>query len=228
MAAVNGDPWFNLMVGHWWTPEIDLGAVSAAATKRQMTSATWQNFSEQLRQQTTTSLSPDVQKGLTADDLREAFTRGAQQAGDVADTNGVISKSCASAHHCASDLNSRLQSIASEGKSQINQIQQSKDLPPIKLGKIVDVVVQRQQEANSAAAPHTQNVFEAMQNILDQRGIPMSARQFAQQNGIDTTRMLGSPNKETVTQQVRGLLGEGGAPAAPPPQSQPNTFGGKD
>ena len=49
-----------------------------------------------------------------------------------------------------------------------------------------------------------------MQNILDQRGIPISARQFAQQHGIDTTRMLGSPNKETITQQVKGLLGQGG------------------
>jgi Family of unknown function (DUF5631)/Family of unknown function (DUF5632) len=225
MAENNGDPWFKLMVGHWWTPEIDLGVVSAAASKRQMNSATWHNFSEQLRQQLTTSLSPDVQKGLTADDIREAFTRGAEQASDVANTNGVISKSCASAHHCASDLNSRLQTIASEGKSQINQIQQSKDLAPIKLGKIVDVVVQRQQEANSAAAPHTQNVFEAMQNILDQRGVAMSARQFAQQHGIDTTRMLGSPSKETVTQQVKGLLGYGDSPKSSTPGSEDQPFG---
>ena len=44
-------------------------------------------------------------------------------------------------------------------------------------------------------------------NILDQRGIHTSARQFAQQHGIDTTRMLGSPNKEAVTQQVKDILG---------------------
>jgi hypothetical protein len=225
MAANTGDPWFHLMVGQWWTPEIDLGVVDAAATRRQTTSAAWHNFSEQLRQQLTTSLSPDVQKGMTADDLREVFTKGADQASDVANTNGVISKSHAAAHHCATDLNSRLETIASEGKSDINQIQQSKDLPPIKFGKIVDVVIQRQQEANSAAAPHTQNVFEAVQKVLDQRGIHTSARQFAQQNGIDTTRMLGSPSKETVTEHVRGLLGEGGAPKATGP-CEPQTLGG--
>ena len=128
---------------------------------------------------------------------------------------------------CVHDLNSRLETIAHDGKSEINQIQQSKDLPPIKVGKIVEVVMRCQQDANAAAAPHTQNVFEAMQSILDQRGIHTSARQFAQQHGIDTTRMLGSPSKETVTQQVQGLLGEGGGPqGGPAPPESPQAFGG--
>ncbi len=209
MAANSGDPWFKLMVGHWWTPEIDLGVVSAAATKRQMNSTAWHDFSDQLRNQLTGSLSPDVQKGITADNLRDTFTWGADQAGGVAKINEVIHESHSSAHRCASELNSRLETIASEGKTEINQIQASKDLPPVKLGRIVEVVMRSQQDANAAAAPNTQNVFEAMQNILDQRGVPMSARQFAQNHGIDTTRLLGSPSKESITQQVKGLLGEG-------------------
>jgi uncharacterized protein DUF5632/uncharacterized protein DUF5631 len=220
MAAASGDPWFQLMVGHWWTPGVDLGVLTIAATKRQATSSSWQSFSDQLRQQLTGSLSPDLQKGITADDLRDTFQWGAKQAGDVAETNGVIGKSHSAAHRYVSDLNSRLETIADDGKAKIDQIQQSKDLLPVKLGKIVDVVMQCQQDANSAAAPTTQNVFEAMQNILDQRGVPMSARQFAQQHGIDTTRMLGSPSKETVTQQVRGLLGEGGGPPQSPGPAQ--------
>ncbi len=47
----------------------------------------------------------------------------------------------------------------------------------------------------------------------------MSARQFAQQHGIDTTRLLGSPNEETVTEQVKGLLGEGGTPKGATPDA---------
>ena len=214
------------MVGQWWTPEADLGTLTVAANKRQVTSTAWQHFSDELRQQLTGSLSPDIQKGMTADNLRDAFTWGADQAGGVAKTNGVISESHGAAHRCASELNSRLKTIADEGKSEIDQIQQSKDLPPVKLGKIVEVVMRCQQDANSAAAPSTQNVFEAMQNILDQRGIPVSARQFAQQHGIDTTRMLGSPSKETITNQVKGLLGEGGPPS-PPPGDSPRTFGSR-
>ncbi len=226
MAPNNGNPWFQLMVGQWWTPGIDLGVLSAAATKRQATSSSWQNFSDQLRQQLTGPLSSDTQQGITADNLRDTFQWGAEQARDVATTNAVISASHSAAHRCVSDLNSRLETIADEGKAEIDHIQQSKDLPPVKIGKIVDVVMHCQQDANSAAAPYTQNVFEAIQNILDQRGLPTNARQFAQQHGIDTTRMLGSPTKETITQQVTGLLGEGGAPAAPAPRDPPHHLGG--
>jgi hypothetical protein len=85
-----------------------------------------------------------------------------------------------------------------------------------------------QQDANSAAAPCTQNIFEAMQTVLDRRGIPKSARQFAQDHGIDTTRLLGSPSKEAVTQQVKDVLNQGGptdqggpTEANPPDSMQP-------
>jgi Family of unknown function (DUF5631)/Family of unknown function (DUF5632) len=210
-SVTNGaDPWFQAMVGQWWTPPSDLAVVGAAATKRQATSTAWQHFSDQLHQQLSSSLSPELQKGMAADSIREAFTWGAEQAGGVAQTNSVISGAHHSAQQCVHDLNSRLETIANNGKTEIQQIQESKDLPPIKLGKIVEVVMRCQQDANSAAAPSTQSVFEAMQNILDQRGIPVNARQFAQQHGIDTTRMLGSPSKEAVTQQVQGLLSESG------------------
>ncbi len=227
MASTSGDPLFQLMVGQWWTPPSDLGAISTSATKRRATSTAWQSFSNDLRQQLTGSLNPEIQKGLAADSIREAFTWGADQAGDVAKTNGVISDAHHSAHESVHDLNSRLETIAHDGKSEIDQIQQSKDLPPVKLGKIVEVVMRCQQDANSAAAPHTQNVFEAMQNILDQRGIHVSARQFAQQHGIDTTRMLGSSSKESITEQVKGILGEGGPPAAPPHGDAPRSFGSR-
>jgi Family of unknown function (DUF5631)/Family of unknown function (DUF5632) len=214
------------MVGQWWTPPSDLSIVGAAATKRRTTSAAWQSFSNQLRQELSGSLSPELQKGMAADSIREAFTWGADQADDVAKTNGVISDAHHSSQQCVHDLNSRLETIAHNGKSEINTIQESKDLPPVKLGKIVEVVMRCQQDANSAAAPATQNVFEAMQSILDQRGIHVSARQFAQQHGIDTTRMLGSPNKETVTQQVEGILGQTGPPLAPAPSSAQQGLGG--
>ena len=220
-----GDPWFQALVGQWWTPPSDLGVVGAAATKRQTTSTAWHNFSEQLRQELSGSLNPELQKGMTADSIREAFTWGADQASDVAKTNGTISKAHGSAHHWVSDLNSRLETIAHGGKTEINNIQESKDLPPIKLGKIVDVVMRCQQDANSAAAPCTQNIFEAMQTILDRRGTPESARQFAQEHGIDTTRLLGSPSKEAVTQQVKNVLNQGGPTEANPPDSTQPALG---
>ena len=228
MSSLNNgaDPWFQAMVGQWWTSPLDLGIVNAAATKRQATSTAWRNFSDQLHQELSGPLSPELQKGMTADSIREAFTWGAQQAGDVAQTNSVIGDAHHSAHQCVHDLNSRLETIAHNGKTEIHQIQQSKDLPPIKLGKIVEVVMRCQQEANLAAAPSTQNVLEAVQRILDERGIHVSARHFAQQHGIDTTRMLGSPNKEAVTQQVEGLFNQTGPPLSPEVNSPQQGLGG--
>ncbi|MGH3636275.1 MAG: hypothetical protein ACRDTS_19735, partial [Mycobacterium sp.] len=220
------DAWFQLLVGQWWTPESDLNIVGAAATTRRTSATTWQHFSDQLRQELSGSLNPELQKGMTADSIREAFTWGADQAGDVAETNGTISNAHRSAHGWVTDLNSRLATIAHDGKSRIQQIQDSKDLAPIKLGKIVGEVMNCQQEANAAAAPCTQNIFEAMQTVLDRRGIPKSARQFAQEQGLDTTHMLGSPNKETVTEQVKGILNQSGPPKAPTVGDQVPHIGG--
>ena len=176
MAANNGNPWFHVMVGQWWTPEADLGTLTVAANKRHTTSTAWQHFSDELRQQLTGSLSPDTQKKTTADNLRDAFTWGAEQAAGVAKTNSVISDSHGTAHRCAGELNSRLKTIADEGKSEIDQIQQSQELTSGETGQNCrgsDALPR--QDANSAAAPSTENVFEAVQNILDQRGIPVSA-----------------------------------------------------
>jgi hypothetical protein len=121
-ASNSADPWFQAMVGQWWTPPPDLSIVGAAATKRRTTSAAWQSFSNQLRQELSGSLSPELQKGMAADSIREAFTWGADQADDVAKTNGVISDAHHSSQQCVHDLNSRLETIAHNGKSEINTI----------------------------------------------------------------------------------------------------------
>jgi Family of unknown function (DUF5631)/Family of unknown function (DUF5632) len=212
-----GVGWRQILVGQWLTPESDLALVNSAAIKRQATAAAWHHFSEQLTQQLSGPLSPDIQKGMAADNIRGIFQSGASQARDVGDTNGVISKANGSAHEAVTSLNSRLNEIASDGESRIQQIQQSKDLVPIKVGKIVEVVMDCQGQANSAAAPCTQNVFEAMQTILDQRGIHMSARQFAQACGLDTTGMVRSPNESSIRQQVTSMLDNKEGGANPPP-----------
>lgn len=221
----SSNPYRKLLVGLWDTPESDLATVGAAATHRQATASAWHDFSERLTGELSRSISPNLQKGKTADSIRDAFTQGAGQARDVSEINETISRAHTSAHHSASDLNSQLDTIADNGKSRIDTIQNSKESPVIKFGQIVEVVMDCQQQANTAAAPHTQNVFEAMQTILDRRGIPMSARQFAQQHGLDTTRMLGSPSKQSVTEQVKQFLDRPNSPQTPPPSDAPTAPG---
>lgn len=74
MTSVN--QYRKLLVGLWDTPESDLSIVGAAATKRQATATEWHNYSDQLTGELSTSLNPDIQKGMTADSIREAFAWG--------------------------------------------------------------------------------------------------------------------------------------------------------
>ncbi len=139
--------------------ESDLGIVGAAATKRQATSTAWQQFSDSLRQQLSGSLNPELQKGMAADNIREAFQWGADQAGDVAKTNGVISDATSFRTRERERLEFSAGDDRRRGKIRNQRIQQSKDSPPIKMGEIVEVVMQCQQDANAAAAPmHTKRI----------------------------------------------------------------------
>jgi hypothetical protein len=221
-----GGAWGEAMVGHVWTPHSDLTVTSAASTKRQATAAAWHHFSDELRQKLSGPLHPELQKGMTADAIRETFKWCADQGEEVAETNDTIGKAHGSAHDWATDLNFQLAEIAEDGSSKIKQIQESKEPAPVKLGQIVDVVMEGQQRANAAAAPYTQNLFEAIQTVLDRRGIDKSARQFAQEHGIDTTGMLRSPGRETVTNQVQGILNGPDVPQTlPPADSSAAKFG---
>jgi hypothetical protein len=153
-----GGAWGEAMVGDFWTPYSDLNAETAISTKRQASATGWHNFSDELRQKLSGPLHPELQKGMTADAIRETFKWCADQGEDVAETNDTIGKAHNSAHDWATDLNARLAEIAEDGSSRIKEIQESKEPAPVKLGQIVDVVMEGQQHANAAAAPYTQNL----------------------------------------------------------------------
>lgn len=225
--------WGEILVGQFWTPYSDLSIVRAAVAKRKTTSAAWQSFSDQLHETLSGPISPEIQKGVTADTIRQSFTWSADQASDVADINEVISKAHSSGHNSAAELNSQLVTIAQDGDARIKEIQGSRDPAPIKVGKIVEVVAECQQRATTAAAVCAQNIFEAMQAVLAQRGVPKSSRQFAQELGIDSTRMFGSPSKDAIRQQVQALVnGTGSSPMTGGPGSptvtQPESKVGED
>ncbi|EUA42892.1 hypothetical protein I552_7633 [Mycobacterium xenopi 3993] len=172
-------------------------------------------FADTLAQQQFTSLLN--QQGFTADDIRGAHNEGEQHHRRVGATNEVIKSSYQSAHDSGAELMRQLDTIAEDGNSRIKQIQSSKDPLPIKISKITDVVLDCQTQANIKAATHCDNVFSEIQKVLDQRGIPSSARQFAKEHGIDLAGKFGSPNKEAVRQQVEQVLNASGAPASTQP-----------
>lgn len=205
--------WGKILVGQFWTPQSDLTAVSVASAKRKATSVAWQSFSDQLHQTLSGPISPEIQKGASAERIRQMFQWSADQADNVAETNDIISKAHSSGHNSAAELNSQLATIAQNGDARIKEIQDSRDPVPIKAGKIAEVVVECQQQATTAAALCAQNIFEAMQMVLAQRHIPKSSRQFVNEFGMDPARMFGSPNEDTIRQHVQSLVNRAGSAA---------------
>ena len=136
----------------------------------------------------------------------EAFTWGADQAEGVAKTNSVISESHGSAHRCASELNSRLKTIAEEGKVRNQSDSAIQGFASGEIGQNQwkwSCVANRTRILRRRPALRTSS--RPCKTYWTSEEYHMSARQFAQQHGIDTTRMLGSPNKETIAEQVKAF-----------------------
>ncbi|PQM46271.1 hypothetical protein C1Y40_03569 [Mycobacterium talmoniae] len=152
------------------------------------------------------------QEGRTADAGRDAFQAGERLSRETAEKYETIRRSNKSAHDSASELRSALLTIAENGNSRIEEIQQSKDSLPIKVGKITEVVADCQTQANAKAAACAGNMLTDIQHVLDKHGIQVSAQQFASDNGFDTTRMFRSPNTAKIRQQVETTLNAFGPP----------------
>ncbi|SPX89940.1 putative transmembrane protein [Mycobacterium xenopi] len=215
MTDSSSGPWTEILVGHQ-SPR-GLGIISGAATNRQVIAAANHQYADALQQQQFTSLVH--QDGVTADDIREAHRKSEQHHRQIAAINDTITSAYRSSHDSGSELQRELGSIAHDGNFRIEQIQRSKDPLAIKIGKITDVVMDCQTQANIKAATYCDNVFNEVQKVLDERGIPLSARQFAKDNGVDLTGKFGSPNKESVREQVEALLNKSNAAASTQPLS---------
>ena len=148
--------WSPLLVGHQWPSAGSLAILTAAATNRSKTAQAFEMYGDALRT-TRAGLLAD-QEGVTADDTRDAFQAGEYQARDSAGKNASKAHGYQSAHAWISELRSELTDIAARGNSAIEEIQASKEPVAIKVGKIVDVVVQAQSEASGKAGSHSANL----------------------------------------------------------------------
>ena len=152
------------------------------------------HFADMLRNAQTGPLAE--QQGYTADDLRNAFRQGEDQARRVAEKNGVKESAYATAYDSMVSLQHDLTDLANEGNKRIKEIQDSKEPVEAKVPQIVAAINQYRALANLAAAKYSGNVLDAMQRILDEEGTGQSARQFAQAHGLDVGQMFRQPNDE--------------------------------
>lgn len=194
----------QVLVGHVWPSGSNLAVVSSASADFGSTAAAYQDLQEQLCQARFGPLAGQV--GMTADDVRTAFQRGEDHARAIAEKNETKRVAFQSAHDAAKELRSQLTAIAEDGDGQIRQIQAGKGSSAAKLDELVGVVLGCQTRATVAAASYSQDILNAVQQILAAEGMDKSARQLAEDHGIDTGRMFGSPSQDRARDQLTQAL----------------------
>lgn len=213
-------PWTVLLIGHQWPGSESLAAMAAAAATRKTSSGALERYADSLRSVITGPLAD--QEGLTAEDARDAFSAGERHALALAEKNLTKGNSYESANRYVSEFRSELAEIAADGDAQIKQVLNSGDPAPIKFNKLVEIVVEAQSRANAKAAAYSDNLFAAVQKVLDHEGIPTSAREFAKANGFDADNAQIHPNKDAIRDHVAALTNiKDPAPKTPPTSSQP-------
>jgi hypothetical protein len=197
--------WSPVLVGDQWPSDLAMATIDQGETNRGNTETGFNHFGDLLHDAQTGPLAE--QQGHTADDIRDAFRRGEQQARQVAHKNGVKRKAYSTAHDSMQSLRQVLTGLADEGNKAIEDIKNSKEPTELKVGQIVGVIHQYRALANIAAAKYGGNVLDAIQSILDEEGTGQSAREFAQANGRDVSQMFRQPDdQKDLEKQVRGFV----------------------
>ena len=193
------------IVGDQWPSDEDLMALSHGKLNRRQIKTGFMHFADMLRNAQSGPLAN--QHGYTAEDLRNAFRQGEEQAHQVAEKNGTKESAYESAYDSMVSLQHDLTNLANEYNQQIKDIENSKEPTEAKVAQIVFAINQGRTLASMAAAKYSGNVFDAMQRVLDAEGSGQSARQFAQAHGLDAGQMFRHANDQTsLTDQVRGNL----------------------
>jgi hypothetical protein len=193
-----------ILVGHVWPSGSNLAAVRNASATFVDTAMAYRRLQDQLRRDRFGPLA-DL-GGVTANDVRDAFQRGEYHAGNLAEKNEAKQAALVAAGDAAGELRAELSTIAKEGDDRIGRIQDCDDSFPAKIDRIAAVVVECQTRANARAATYGEDIFAAIQQVLDSQGVDKSARQLAEDHGIDTGHMFAAPNQQTARGHVSALL----------------------
>jgi hypothetical protein len=217
------------IVGDQWVFDQDLMALSHGKANRGNIKTGFSNFADMLRNAQSGPLAD--QRGHTADDLRDAYRQGEDQARQVSQKNGVKENAYGTAYDSMVSLQHDLTNVAEEGNKRIQEIENSKEPVEAKVTQVVAAIHQYRALANMVAAKYSGNVFDAMQRILDAEGTGQSARQFAQANGLNVEGMFRKGlDDQGLEAKVRDALGKGGSATASgaiyrnpqtPPETQP-------
>jgi hypothetical protein len=206
--------WSSLLVGHQWPTQATIGALVSAATNRSTIGTVFDEYADRLAAARVGPLGQ--QEGVTAHDARNAFQRGESAAREIARQNIEKQSAYELARGHVSELRTQLSDIARAGDAEIQSIQSSEDPLPAKFAKIVSVVSSSQAEANIKAAAQADNIFGAIQKILNATDNGHSAREFAKAQGLDAGNDYNSPSDAALEKAVKDNLEKNGGPSSRP------------
>ena len=196
--------WSPLLVGHQWPSSESVHVLRTAAASRASTASELERYADELRSVRAGPLGN--QEGVTADDARRAFQLGEDKALELSTKTWSKSNAYRKAQSFTTSLREDLTNLALVGNLEIEQIQASDEAPVKKVAAIVETVLRSQMRASSSAAYHCGNLLGAVQELLDDDGAGVSAREFARVNGMDLDRAFGTSSHNSVGQQVEAAL----------------------
>lgn len=203
--------WAHLLVGDEWPDDQDLAIMSHCKSNRAGTTNAYRKFGDVLRDVRNGPLVE--QRGLTAEDLRNAFNQGSNYAYAVAEKNSVKLRAYNTAYDSVLSLQHDLTSLAEEGNRKIETIEEAKQPTENKVAQILTLVQQYRSLATTAAAKCGGNIIDAIQRILDAEGNGQQARPFAQSHGADVGQMFRSPGtQQEMTDRITAMIGPHDAP----------------
>lgn len=195
--------WADIIVGHVLPSEQNIN-VLRAASKHFASIGTNFRYAESSLQQGLAALFS--QDGEVASRGQEAFAHGEYLANEIAAMYEKTQENNDSAHNSANALRADLLTLAMAESSRIEAIRNSNQTTAVKVAKITEIISESQGRATLMGASCAGNILENIQDVLDNRGNTISARQFMKKFGLETSTAFSSTDKETIRKRVKSTL----------------------
>lgn len=194
MSDLPPGQWTELLLGDHWPDAASLQTLSSASTERHSASTQFERYADTLRAIYGQNLVR--QEGYTAEDTRNRFIAGEHHAREVTRTSRVKSQAYKDAHRSMEQLRQQLNELAAEGNQTIDAVIDSEMSLPDKVSRISAIIAATRSNAAIASAVQAGEIYSAIQTVLSNQGIDISARTFSAANGVATP----TPNRLETSQ----------------------------
>lgn len=197
--------WTLLLIGDQWPTGASVSALSTGTINRRSLSTGFAEHLDRILTIKHQNIAP--QQGVTAEDIRSTFDRGAAESNQIAHANDVKSNAYSSVHDSVAGLRSSLTKLAEDGNSEINNINSSGKPLPVKVAEILGVVTRTRDIAFSQASACVGHISDQIRAVLNAQGIDTTPQAFASAHGVSGMMRTPSDRAELERQITNKLEG---------------------